>query len=317
MPVTNRRRLVPNPVSSVREVLSIVRELSLDELRDAALRVPRIAVIGPTVNDARDAAAHIFGPEAPQFIVAQDESEPWPQRADIILIDRRARPGRTSGGEYVIEFGAGEPVESIRQAIVRVGDDHELALGRTFPVLRQAAALHVVNTTSKVNGQFALVSNIPALIPLVGGVLAAGADTIILTKNQLMMIFKLAAIHGRDVNDRFRIYREMVPVVGAGLAWRTVARELAAMMPFAAGTVPKVAIAVAGTYAAGMAAHVYYLEGKRANAERVRGFYRHAMDELVKRPAFLRGDAAKSLPAAVQPFMIEADYRSDSSVGMP
>lgn len=313
----NRRRMIPNPVSSARELMSVIRELSLDELRDAALRVPRVAVIGPTIKDARAAAVYVFGAEAAQLVVAQDDSEPWPQRADIVLVDRRVRPTRVGGSEHVIEFSSGEPVEAIRSAVIRAGDDFELSLGRTFPALRHAAALHVVNTTSRVNGQFALVSNIPALIPLVGGVLAAGADTIVLTKNQLMMIFKLAAIHGQDVHDRFRIYREMVPVVGAGLVWRTVARELAALVPFAAGTVPKVAIAVAGTYAAGMAAHVYYLEGKRASATRMRAFYQQALDELVKRPLFLRSHGQKSLPTASNPVVIDADYRSDSSVGMP
>jgi uncharacterized protein (DUF697 family) len=193
----------------------------------------------------------------------------------------------------------------------------ELSLGRTFPALRQAAAMHVINTTSRVNGQFALVSNIPALVPLIGGVLAAGADTIVLTKNQLMLIFKLAAIHGRDVDDRFRIYREMLPVVGAGLAWRTVARELAALMPFAAGTVPKVGIAVAGTYAAGMAAHIFYVEGKRASGERMRGYYRQAMEEIVRKPAMLRANNRGDRREDDAPVIVEADYRSESSVGMP
>jgi hypothetical protein len=54
-------------------------------------------------------------------------------------------------------------------------------------------------------------------------------------------------------------------------------------LPFAAGTVPKVAIAFAGTYAAGMAAHVYYMEGKRASAARMRQYYREALDTLRER----------------------------------
>jgi uncharacterized protein (DUF697 family) len=298
-------------------VFAIVRELSLDELRDAALRVPRVAVIAPTTVEARETAVLVFGNDAPKYIVAQDADAPWPSDADVVLVDRRTRLARSRNLGPVVEFSPGEPVDVIRNAVIRVGDDMELALGRTFPALRQAAALYVVNQTSRVNGQFALVSNIPAMIPLVGGVLAAGADTIVLTKNQLMMIFKLAAIHGRDVHDRFRIYREMLPVVGAGLFWRTVAREMAAMVPFAAGTVPKVAIAVAGTYAAGMAAHVYYLEGKRASADRMRGYYRQALDELAKRPAFLRGQHADALPDRNTTIVVEADYRADSSAGMP
>ncbi len=276
---------VINPISTAREIFSIVREMSFEDLRDAALRSPRVAVIARTVEEARLAANDVFGAEAPGLIVAQGEDEPWPNAADLVLIERRARPDRRGHGySFVIEFSSDDPVDRIRLNVVRVGDDMELALGRTFPALRQQAAMQVVNVTSRVNGQFALASNLPALVPVVGGLLAAGADTIVLTKNQLMMIFKLAAIHDRDLDNRIRIYQEMVPVVGAGLFWRTIARDLAAMLPFAAGAVPKVAIAFAGTFAAGMAAHVYYHEGKRVDGSRMRQFYRNALQELKDRP---------------------------------
>ncbi|MEX1158992.1 MAG: hypothetical protein WEC79_08705 [Thermomicrobiales bacterium] len=310
-----------NPVATVREVLSIVREMSFDDLRDVALRQPRVAVIARTVDEAREVAGLVFGPEAAGLVVAQRENEVWPHAADIVLVARDARP---DGVRYLdartVEFSAGEPVERIRQSVVRVGDDMELALGRAFPALRQVAAMHVIHVTSRVNGQFALASNLPALVPVVGGLLAAGADTIVLTKNQLMMIYKLAAIHDRDLDNRFRIYQEMVPVVGAGLFWRTVARDLAAMIPFAAGAVPKVAIAYAGTFAAGMAAHVYYHEGKRVDSARMRQFYRRALQELKERPDLLR-----SLPlpnrlrgdGEQRPVIVDVDYRSDASAEMP
>lgn len=261
--------------------------MSFDEVRDSALRVPRVVVVGPTNESARQSAIEIFGDIAPDFVMALAESQSVPDYVDIVLVDRRAR-ARTRAGANIVEFGHADPVERIRQAVVRSGFDLELSLGRTFPALRQQAAMQVVNGTSRANAQFAVVSNIPALVPVVGGVLSAGADMIVLTKNQLMMLFKLAAVHDQDIDNRMRIYREMIPVVGAGLFWRSVARSLAAMMPFAAGAVPKVAIAFAGTYAVGMAAHVYYHEGTRVNAERMREFYRQALHELRERPILVR-----------------------------
>jgi uncharacterized protein (DUF697 family) len=318
--VAQRRRRLINPVSSAREIFAIVREMSFDELRDAAVRPPRVAVIAVTEEEARAAAAQIFGPEAPAMVVAQGEWDSWPVGADVILVERRARPdGARSRYDRVVEFSLDAEPDQARQAVVRVGDDLELAIGRAFPATRRAAAMHVVNTTSRVNGQFALASNLPALVPVVGGILAAGADTIVLTKNQLMMIYKLAAIHGRDLDSRFRIYQEMVPVVGAGLFWRTVARDLAALIPFAAGAVPKVAIAFAGTFAAGMAAHVYYLEGKRIDSQRMREYYRNALQQLRERPDLLR---SWPLPGRLRrgeprPVIVDVDYRTDASTGMP
>ncbi len=316
-----RRMRAFNPLSNAQELLSVVRELSLDDLHDAALRPPRVAVIARTIGDARQLALDVFGEDAPALVIAQDENEPWPDRADIVLLERAARPPRRTGMSRVVEVSADQPVGKVRQAVVAVGDDLELGLGRYFPSLRQAASMRVINTTSRVNGQFALMSNIPALVPVVGGVLAAGADTIVLTKNQLMLIYKLAAIHGRDLDNRFAIYREMVPVVGAGLFWRTVARDLAAILPFAAGAVPKVAIAFAGTYAAGMAAHVYYTEGKRASAERVREFYSRAIQELKEKPDLLRsipgGGVLRRDDNSPEPRVIKADYRTDSTASAP
>jgi uncharacterized protein (DUF697 family) len=269
---------IPNPVSTAREMLGIVREMSFDELRESAVRLPRIAVVGLNIADARLAAETFFGPEARQYIVALGEDDPWPHEADVVLVDRRVRGAGRPGDRGVLGYDPGDSREQLLKALFATGDDIELRVGRTFPVARPAAATYAINATSLANGQFALVSNIPTMVPVVGDIMAIGADTIVLTKNQLMLIFKLAAIHGRDLDQRWRIYSEMLPIVGAAMFWRSVARDLVTLIPFWAGTIPKVAIAFAGTYAAGMAAHAYYLEGKRVSPERMRAFYRDALE---------------------------------------
>jgi uncharacterized protein (DUF697 family) len=237
----------------------------------------------------------------------------------VILLDTRARATWESGRNWVIDVAPGDSPESVHQQLVRGGDDIELALGRTFPVMRECAANHVIMTTSKANAQFAVASNLPALVPVVGGVLSAGADMLVLTKNQLMMIYKLAAVHGQDISNRWRIYQEMVPVVGAGLAWRSVARSLAAVMPFAAGAIPKVAIAYAGTFVAGMAAHIYYSEGTRANAERIRELYQQALHDLKERPTLAKAlpGRGRSAREGSPPIVVDASYRADASSEIP
>jgi uncharacterized protein (DUF697 family) len=94
----------------------------------------------------------------------------------------------------------------------------------------------------------------------------------VLTKNQVMMIYKLAAVSGRDLDDQIGIIQEIVPVVGAGFAWRSLARGVASMVPFAAGTLPKVAIAFAGTLVMGRAAEFYYRTKPAPDKGAVRGF---------------------------------------------
>lgn len=120
----------------------------------------------------------------------------------------------------------------------------------------------------------------PALLPVIGGFAAAGADFIVLTKNQVMMLYKLAAVYGRNLQDQRGIVQEVIPVVGAGLAWRTIAREAAALLPFAAGTIPKLVIAFVGTMVVGRAAEFYYRTGIKPTREQMEQFSRQALERL-------------------------------------
>jgi hypothetical protein len=80
-----------------------------------------------------------------------------------------------------------------------------------------------------------------------------------------------------------------VPIVGAGFIWRTIAREAATLIPFAAGTIPKVAIAYTGTIAAGRAADFYYREGYKPSYEQVRDFVKQASETAQNLPILSGG----------------------------
>jgi uncharacterized protein (DUF697 family) len=149
-----------------------------------------------------------------------------------------------------------------------------------LPIFRAAAAKQLIDETSLANAQFSLVSNIPTLLPIIGSIAAAGADFIVLTKNQVILLYKLAAVYGRDLQDQRSILQEVLPVVGAGLVWRTLAREATSLLPFAAGTIPKLAIAYAGTVAIGRAAEFYYRTGLRPSKEQRDQFLRQAIERL-------------------------------------
>jgi uncharacterized protein (DUF697 family) len=147
--------------------------------------------------------------------------------------------------------------------ILELGPSLRMAMARQIPALRDMVAQQIISDTCKVNAQFALVSNIPANLPLIGGVAGNVADFFVLTKNQVMMVFRLAAIHGRDIAPTGRVIAEIAPIIGGGLAWRTAARMLAGMFPTLLAAAPKMAIAYVGTYVAGQAARYYYDEGGR------------------------------------------------------
>jgi uncharacterized protein (DUF697 family) len=288
-------------LGTVRSMVSVLREMSFDDVRDDAERAPKVLVLAANGEDARSFGDLLTGERTAGTVDATSENpsahelrsyeavviqgEDANSRADRIRADLDTKDG---GGAAFVYEGAvpsdKKQLNELRQRMMNRLPDRAPAFGRAFPGFRSAAAKSVIDETAKANAQFALVSNIPAVVPLVGGLMAASADFLVLTKNQLMLLYKVAAIHGRDLSDQFAIFREMVPVVGAGLAWRTVAREIASFVPFAAGTIPKVAVAYAGTLSVGRAADYYYRFGHKPDRDQMKDFYKQATDRVKSLP---------------------------------
>jgi uncharacterized protein (DUF697 family) len=145
-----------------------------------------------------------------------------------------------------------------------------LAFAHQFPTLRRPVSEDLIREASWVNAQFALMSSLPALIPVLGLFVGGMADVLVLTKNQVMLVFKLAAIHGRDVDDRIGVLREIVPVIGSAFLWRTAARTAVGLAPAPISALPKTAIAYVGTYTVGQAARYYYERGNQPPPEVLR-----------------------------------------------
>lgn len=284
-------------LGAMRNMMDVLREISLDELREQAETAPKLMVVGPNAEEARRLGLALTGPEGQFSTIFRAVDEPFDSVSGLdaaVVWD----PERTGAGSRVSEalrfesppvpivrFQGSSPEDSraidrLRAEILKRNPDRAPAFGRALPAFRSAAAKQVIDETSAANAQFSLVSNIPTLLPIVGNIAAAGADFIVLTKNQVMMLFKLAAVFGRDLRDQRGILQDVLPVVGAGLIWRTVARQATTWMPFAAGTIPKLVIAYAGTMAVGRAAEVYYRTGLKPTKAQMDQFSRSAVSRL-------------------------------------
>jgi len=285
------------PVNNLKNMLSVLKEVSFDEIREEALRAPRVLVFGPTAHDARWFADTLLGEATALPVATRDLGGPVDDlgQFDMVIVfdpDGEAEPlglnarlrslGMTPPIYRHGGVGAHEQarIDALRLEIAKRSGDRTPAIGRAFPAMRAAAAKVTIDETSMANAQFALVSNIPAVLPIFGGLAAAGADFIVLTKNQVMMIYKLAAIYGRDLGDQVRILQEIAPVVGFGFAWRSAARSATSMLPFAAGTLPKVGIAYAGTMVAGRGAEFYYRTERKPTKAQFEQYARQAVDTV-------------------------------------
>ncbi|MEJ7839717.1 MAG: hypothetical protein WKF81_12945 [Thermomicrobiales bacterium] len=297
-------------VGAVRSFFGVVKEIDFDEVRDRAETRPRIVVIGPQEADAHSAAERVFGSDneaGVEYRAADRRLEFDRNRYDAAividphnsgLIDDVKKFVGSSWAPNVFELrgaqGATDRDERVRLQMSTALPHLAPSLGRHFESFRPAAVRAIIDETSRVNGKFALISNVPSIVPIFGSFVAASADVIVLTKNQIMMCYKIAAVHNRDLNNQLGVIRELVPVVGAGFLWRTIAREAASFIPFAAGTVPKVVVAYAGTYSVGHGTDFYYRFGKKPSAAQLRTFSKQAVETALKLPFLTKDKKADS-----------------------
>jgi uncharacterized protein (DUF697 family) len=282
---------------SMRTMLGVLREVSLDEIREQAETGPRLLIVATSPEEARRLGIAVTGPEGESATIFRAVDEPIDTvgRIDAAVVWDAERTGAGSRVAEALRYesppvpivrfeGTGpddrDAVDRLRADIVKRNADRAPAFGRALPAFRGAAAKQVIDETAAANAQFSLVANIPTILPIVGNIAAAGADFIVLTKNQVMMLYKLAAVFGRDLRDQRGILLDVLPVVGAGLVWRTAARQAATWLPFAAGTIPKLGIAYVGTMAVGRAAEFYYRTGMKPTRSQIDHYVRQGVEFL-------------------------------------
>ena len=131
----------------------------------------------------------------------------------------------------------------------------EVAVGRRLPALRETVA-------AKLAAASAIVDNVPILGIVLGAVASAG-DMVAITGIQIVLMMQIGATYGKDP-DMARIW-ELLPVVGGGLGWRALSREISGFIPVA-GVAIKGAIAYAGTIVVGEGAGFFYEYGRHMTA---------------------------------------------------
>ena len=233
-----------------------------------AVAAARETVLGPGVTPAGTAAAEPF-----LFCASPPYSEADEKRlrhADLLV--------SLPGGPGVTDFRPADTVqvacpEAVREEVLTHRPDLRVSLARRLPGFRPLAAEGVIREVSRVNAEFATLSGIsdtlPFLTPLFPAV--AGADILVLTKNQVLMVFRLAAIYGEDLDLKSRA-REVAPIIGGAFGWRSIARELLRLIPGGLGCRSGPASPIR-TYAVGRAAQMVFDEGRRPTRQEMLRIY--------------------------------------------
>jgi uncharacterized protein (DUF697 family) len=287
-------------------VWRVIREVDLDAIRREALAPFDLAIIGTPALAERVRAAlspggaaspHRFirvnppggGPTVPTAVILV--TTPGGRSADL---DQTLRYLTTQGVPHVLlvadEAGPLEPaLGEAAGAIVRaLPAETRLSFAHQLPALREPLYDLVIEETAKANASFAFTSGLAETVPVLTLPLNLG-DMVVLTKNQLLMGYRLVLASGRDGEPR-RLIGELLGVLGGGLLFRQLARQLVGLVPVV-GIVPKVAIAYGGTWAIGRAVVLWVTTGRVATSDAVRAFSAEGLERgrAVARDIVARG----------------------------
>jgi uncharacterized protein (DUF697 family) len=291
-------------IGNVSQFWRLTRELDIPGLRDSFEHPVSVRVLGSDYRTAERVARLIDPDPLTGELGAGLLGEPGRERADLYVAavagpldqDARRTLNQLSVGDrplllvqiegasgvlllgvpqdrvVTLEATTADDVarEKILAALVRADPEVALPLGRRHPLVREAVAEHLIRDTSRVNAQFAALSSLPAMLPLIGGLAGDMADMLVLTKNQVLLLFKLGGLYGRNLELGSELLVEVAPVVGGGFLWRTVARSLVGLLPPLFGLLPKTFVAYTGTFLVGELARYYYRHGRKPSPEIVR-----------------------------------------------
>lgn len=300
-----------------------VRQLNPRNVRSEAGRGVRIAVMGEP-GQLQETARFLLGEQTDSYDRAGDALLLLPTPLDsaafgllphcdvvVCFCDKsEGFPGVAEERVFDLESTADLPAVTDRIVQETSLASSRLPLARSFPGFRRAAAREIVQTTSIENAVFVASTSLGNVIPNplqpLASVAEALGDMVVLTANQVRMLFRLGAAFDRQIGVRQQM-PEVLTILGAAVGWRSVARELVSKLPFGSGVVPKAGIAFAGTWAIGDAVSYYYTTGRRLSKEEIRQRFetaqdvgRTAVESIVARlrESFQKGDAQPGAEAS-------------------
>ena len=223
----------------------------------ATLRVTELGADMPPEADVHlvmlDAA---FGPPSSQLSVLRKIN---PKAVLIVLLgieddafEARRREVAASIGVRLDHVIGAKTLSQLRPTLTKrlltLFEDHTVPLARQFTFLREEAANQEIAASAQQNAMIGLMP-----VP--------GADMPLMTANQVKMVMRLAAIHDQPMTyDRLK---EVLAVVGGGLALRTAARQIVKLIP-GPGWLIGGGLGFAGTLAMGKAALEYFRRQQEA-----------------------------------------------------
>lgn len=284
---------MPSKARLLGQIWRVVLQLNPSNVTAEASRRVRIGLVGP-VELLQELGTCLLGDRPEAYDMATDSLLMVPAPPDagalallpacdlVLLSDDHADSLPGVSPDRVFHLGAEEDFAETTKRILRektLGYAH-LPLARAFLGFRAEVATEIIQSVSVENAVFVASTSLGNIIPNplqpLASIAESVGDVVVLTANQIRMLFRLAAAHGRELGLTQQA-PEVISIVGAAFGWRSIARELVSKIPFGGGVAPKAAIAFAGTWAVGESITFYYVSGRRLTNAEMRARFDAAM----------------------------------------
>ena len=272
-------------------VWKVVREVDLEAIRREALAPFDLVILGERGHAERiRAAISPEGAASPHRFIRVNPPGGDPTIPNAVIVVTGPGP-RSSDLDSTLRYLADRQIPhalavldgdnaaaAVAQAAATIAgalpDADRLAFAHQLPAFRAPTYDRIIEDTARANASFAFTSGLAEVVPILTAPLNLG-DMIVLTKNQLLMGYRLVLAAGRDGEPK-KLIGEILGMLGGGLVFRQLARQLVGLIPVV-GIVPKVAVAYGGTYAIGRAVVLWVTEGRTASAETLRTLSREGL----------------------------------------
>lgn len=269
-------------IGVVGHVWSAVKELNPESVKREINQVFSIAVIGDDAQTAIIVSGLTEGADQSNvegLISTFKQGETY----DIVICAVQCTPSVTHVDDFRLFLWNWDNPEITINEIISEGKLSYLhtALANRFPRVAKVLTPRIIRDTSVENAIFVASTAVGTIIPsplspLISVAEAAG-DLVVLSANQVRMLFKLAAANARPVG-----YKELWPQVGsiiaAAFGWRAIARELVGLIPMGGGILAKATVAYAGTWTIGQGIIYYFATGRKMTGEEMRKLFENSLE---------------------------------------
>ncbi len=292
-------------MSRLTELAALAREVRLEPLREQfGTRIPLYLVPGDTTLE-QELLGLLRPADAPRLLTT--EGQPEPNALALHVVVGEASPAVQSGllplmwEGRLISIRVGLPPsregtvlrvpslnadvfrEMVAPRLLELYPDMPLALASNFPGLKPTVVQHLIHSTAAANAQLAVAATLPAFVPVLGTLLSLGSELALLTKNQILLVYKLALVHGYGQDGITSILPEIASVIAGAFGWRYLARQLVGLLPAPLAVLPKAAVAYAGTYVVGTVADHYFSTGRMPRGQELAKLWRSGYPRLKAR----------------------------------